>query len=120
EVLGAFDEVAHAGAPSAAEVGQRALARRWRALAGGVRRFARARVGVAVLLMLALFAVLAWFAFERGWLPGAARQLPTVAVLPFRNKTDDPEGTSYIADGLAEALATNLAQTDRLRVLPWV
>lgn len=57
---------------------------------------------------------------ERRSLPGVMPKVQTLAVLPFRNLTDDPAGTRFIADGLAEALATNLAQTERLCVLPWV
>src|SRR5262249_32101855 len=69
---------------------------------------------------LALLSGASWLAAQRGWLPGTVKAPPTIAVLPFRNETADPEGTRYISEGLAEALATDLAQTERLRVLPWV
>jgi TolB-like protein len=83
-------------------------------------RLGRRRIGVAALAAAAVIAGATWLAVQRGWLPGAQPKPPILAVLPFRNETDDPEGTRYIADGLAEALATNLAQTERLSVLPWI
>src|SRR5262249_49629442 len=106
--------------PSAADVRRRAVARWWRQLSQALRRLRRVQIGLTAIAVLAAIAAATWLAVKRGWLPGAARTLPTIAVLPFRNETDAPEDTRYIADGLAEALATNLAQTERLRTLPWV
>jgi len=120
EVMEALRSLALERAPSRAERARRALARRWRRTGEAMRRWASRKIGVAALAGVALLAAAGWFAAHQGWLPGATRQPPILAVLPFRNETDDPEETSYIADGLAEALTTNLAQTERLRVLPWV
>jgi TolB-like protein len=120
EVTEALREVAPERGPTPAERRRRAWAKGWRRTKEALRRAGRRRVGVTVLAGAALLAAAAWFAVQRGWIPGLAVKPPMLAVLPFRNLTDDPEATQYIADGLAEAMATNLAQSERLRVLPWV
>ena len=120
EVAEALREVAPEQGPTRVDRARRAIARRWRQAGAALRRVGRRRIGVVALASVALLAAATWFAARQGWLPGVTSKPPTLAVLPFRNETDDPEATRYIADGLAEALATNLAQTERLRVLPWV
>jgi len=56
--------------------------------------------------------LLAW---QRGWLGAAATSLNSVAVLPFKNLSSDPE-QGYFSDGLSEELRSILARNDMLRV----
>src|SRR5207244_1094166 len=63
----------------------------------------------AVLVILLLLA--AW----RGrWFPGSNSKIESVAVLPLENLSHDPE-QDYLADGMTEALITDLGQIRGLR-----
>lgn len=53
---------------------------------------------------------------ERSTLPGVARG-PKVAVLPFRNLSDDV-GDGYFSDGLSEDISTALSRFTSVRVIP--
>ena len=48
--------------------------------------------------------------------PGAGGKVDSIAVLPLENLSRDPE-QEYFADGMTEALITNLAQIQALRVV---
>jgi TolB-like protein len=63
-------------------------------------------------LVLGAGGLLAW---QRGWLGAAATSLNSVAVLPFKNLSSDPE-QGYFSDGLSEELRSILARNDMLRV----
>lgn len=65
--------------------------------------------GVAVLVMLLL--LVAW---RVRWLSGRNPQIESVAVLPLENLSRDPE-QEYLADGMTEALITDLGQIRGLR-----
>jgi TolB-like protein/tetratricopeptide (TPR) repeat protein len=76
--------------------------RRWRAWALGAATVA------------ALAAAVAW---QRPWSPPWKRPaVQRLAVLPFENSSAEPE-QAYLADGLTEALITNLSQVSALRVV---
>jgi eukaryotic-like serine/threonine-protein kinase len=77
----------------------------------------KAMLGLAVLLVAAL--VIAFYA--GGWRDrllrqGGAPQINSLAVLPLVNFSHDPE-QDYFADGMTEALITDLAKTTELRVI---
>jgi eukaryotic-like serine/threonine-protein kinase len=78
-----------------------------------VRRPSR-RWSVAAVSMAVLFAVLGLIAWERGWLAGDRFQAQSLAVLPFENLSHDPD-QEYLADGVTEALITDLGQIHGVR-----
>ena len=62
--------------------------------------------------------VLAGLAGYRYFGPAAAtEQINSIAVLPFQNRSDDPD-TDYLSDGLAESLIFRLTQLPGLKVSP--
>jgi eukaryotic-like serine/threonine-protein kinase len=66
-------------------------------------------VVVAVLAILIL--LIAWH--ER-WFPGSSARIESLAVLPLENLSHDPE-QDYLADGMTEALITDLGQIRGVR-----
>jgi TolB-like protein/DNA-binding winged helix-turn-helix (wHTH) protein/Flp pilus assembly protein TadD len=72
---------------------------------------------IAALCAIALFSASSVLIQKRGRLFGTAfRQIHSVAVLPLQNLSGDPT-QDYLADGLTEALVTDLAQIHALRVI---
>lgn len=71
-----------------------------------------------LLAPLALAAiVLAGFAGYRYLGSASSEQITSIAVLPFQNRSDDPD-TDYLSDGLAESLIFRLTQLPGLKVSP--
>jgi TolB-like protein/DNA-binding winged helix-turn-helix (wHTH) protein/Tfp pilus assembly protein PilF len=70
--------------------------------------------GALIALLLAAFAI----AERRHWLGGSAKAagVSSIAVLPLENLTGD-SGQDYFADGMTDALITDLAQIGALRVI---
>ncbi|HEY2867608.1 MAG TPA: hypothetical protein VGJ02_10995, partial [Pyrinomonadaceae bacterium] len=67
-------------------------------------------VGLVIISALALGSYLY---FGRG----ASKQIASIAVLPFENRSGDPD-TDYLSDGLAESVAFRLSQLAGLKVSP--
>ena len=63
--------------------------------------------------MAVVLAVLGWLI--NSMLP---REPPSVAVLPFKNVSDDPLESDYLAEGITRAVITKLTQAG-LQVTPW-
>lgn len=81
------------------------------------RRIAKAAMLLGVLLVAALVIAL----YVGGWRDrllrqGGGPQISSLAVLPLANFSRDPE-QDYFADGMTEALITDLAKTAELRVI---
>jgi serine/threonine-protein kinase len=72
----------------------------------------RRLLGVAGLVLLAIAAGAAYFAFA----PGSSKSIRSLAILPFTNVGGDPN-TEYLSDGLSEALINRLAQLPQLKVI---
>jgi adenylate cyclase len=73
--------------------------------------------GTRVLILAGTGALLiAFLAFVFEWQKPFAPQRPSVAVLPFANLSGDPS-KDYFADGITEALITNLAKLSGLDVI---
>jgi len=75
---------------------------------GGIRKIYAAS-GLAVLMVLSG----SWVLMRRA---GRIEAVDSIAVMPFENMTGDPR-QEYFADGMTDALITNLAQIERLRVI---
>ena len=75
-------------------------------------RPSRMLLGVAGLVLLAIAAGAAYFAFA----PASTRSIRSLAILPFTNVGGDPN-TEYLSDGLSEALINRLAQLPQLKVI---
>jgi len=81
------------------------------------RRFPRFRIALLTVAALSVAALVAGFAIRRIRAPNAARApVRSIAVLPLQNLSGDPS-QDYLADGVTEALITDLAQVHGLRVI---
>lgn len=81
------------------------------------RRF-RATGSAMLIMMLPVAAgVLSWYLEGAYQENGHGRPIPTVAVLPIENLTDDPSN-AYLARGIQDTIYTRLAGIPELRVLP--
>ncbi len=65
---------------------------------------------VAILLLLGLY-----FGYRQ--YRGSGGEIKSIAVLPFENKSDDPD-TDYLSEGLGESLIFRLSQLPGLKVSP--
>jgi serine/threonine-protein kinase len=75
------------------------------------------RTAVAVAVALAVLAVVATVALRGRWAAEDASTDPSVAVLPFENRSADPEA-AYVSDGVANELIVRLTADTSLRVSP--
>ena len=57
-----------------------------------------------------------FLAFDHGWIGGGEKKQPSIAVLPFRNLSGDPE-QAYFSEGLTEEVRAALVRLNALRVL---
>jgi len=71
---------------------------------------------VAAAVLIALVGV-GYLYFRSAATPVGSSSIGSVAVLPFQNKSSDPD-TDYLSDGLAESLIFRLAQLPDLKVSP--
>src|SRR5262245_46755122 len=76
-------------------------------------RWAMVTVAVALLVLLAWLNAGGWR--HRLWARATPIQIRSIAVLPLDNLSGDP-GQEYFADGVTDALITNLAQISSLQV----
>jgi TolB-like protein len=67
-------------------------------------------------MTLLLLGGLVWFLSERRSPPAQPDQIRSLAVLPLENLSGDP-AQEFFADGMTEALISNLAQVRELRVV---
>jgi len=89
------------------------------------RKFRRRRIGIAALVLLAIFSVGGfWWWLTRAPAPGVT-SIPTeragvpaksIAVLPLENLSDDKEN-AFFADGIQDDLLTSLAKIKDLKVI---
>ncbi len=89
----------------------------------GSSTWRRLTLPVLILVLIAGIASLFWYGSHRKHggpqsAPGSAVQLktPTIAVLPFENLSDDP-AQSYLSDGIADDLITELSRLSSLVVM---
>ena len=68
----------------------------------------------AKIVMLLVFVAVMIFAYDKWWTSGPLEQ--SIAVLPFKNMSGDPE-QEYFSDGVSEELLNKLAQVPELRVI---
>ena len=97
-----------AAAPRSADIARTspapAVRRRWRAL------------GAAVIALLVVASGLHLGQLNRHPVDDLAVELPSIAVLPFINRSDDP-ANEYFSDGLTEELIDRLAHVEGLQVV---
>ena len=69
------------------------------------------------ILAIVLIMILGLFVSDiRDWVSGEAPTIESIAVLPLRNLSGDPE-QEYFADGMTEALITDLGKIGALKVI---
>ncbi|MEP6637094.1 MAG: winged helix-turn-helix domain-containing protein [Acidobacteriota bacterium] len=67
-------------------------------------------------VLLALTISLAYFGYSRHLARSGKTAISSIAVLPFENKSDDPN-VEYLADGISESLINSLSQLPQLKVI---
>ncbi len=73
------------------------------------------RPRIAAVVAVAL--LVGGFVGYRYFMPASAGQISSIAVLPFQNRSGDPNA-EYLSDGLAESLIYRLTQLPNLKVSP--
>ena len=77
----------------------------------------RVRRRIAIAAGLVVLAIAAWAGVRglRGWLH-PSRHIQSIAILPLENLSNDP-AQEYFADGMTDALTTDVSQINALRVI---
>jgi len=86
-------------------------------LVSQIGRHKRVVTAATAVLIVLVVAAGVWFFKFRGTASGATGSINSIAVLPFQNRSDDPD-TDYLSDGLAESLIFRLSQLPGLKVSP--
>ena len=76
----------------------------------------RSRVWSALAMIILATLVAGYVAYARYAAPGGAADITSIAVLPFRNSSNDPE-QDYLSDGISEGLINRLSQLPGLKVV---
>ncbi|HYJ90381.1 MAG TPA: hypothetical protein VEV84_03665 [Pyrinomonadaceae bacterium] len=77
----------------------------------------RAVIGGLIVVLVLVAAGLSYWYLRGRPMAGASAPISSIAVLPFQNKSSDPD-TDYLSDGLAESLIFRLTQLPGLKVSP--
>jgi len=81
-----------------------------------IKQHKRGFLAALAVLLLSVTSLGYWFYSNRA-ASTSARQINSIAVLPFENKSSDAD-TEYLSDGLAESLIYRLSQLPDLKVSP--
>ncbi|MCI0353081.1 MAG: tetratricopeptide repeat-containing serine/threonine-protein kinase, partial [Acidobacteriales bacterium] len=112
DLLDDLDRLKHVGASTKAKTLARPVAQKLRALSRS--RFLLAVVALAAAALIVALIYLRFYSTTPA--PSGPPEIKSLAVLPLENITGDPT-QEYFADGMTEALISNLAQIRALRVI---
>jgi serine/threonine-protein kinase len=82
----------------------------------GVFRQAQNHKVLSSIFALVLIAIISAAAYLSLYRPGAAREIDSIAVLPFENLSGNPD-LAYLSDGLSESLIDRLSELPQLKVI---
>ena len=114
ELLDDLDSLKHGSASTKAKTLARLVAQKLRALSLSLPRFLPAVVVTATAVLIAALIYLRFYRTTPA--PSGPPEIKSLAVLPLENLSGDP-AQEYFADGMTEALISNLTQVRALRVI---